>query len=61
MEEFLSRRGSKHGAGYWSEQAMEECHYDLDKEWESVKVEKTNPLYMPRLKDTIVRYNGKHI
>ena len=61
MEEFLVRKGSRHGAGYWSEQAMEACHYDLDDEWEDVKVEEKNPLYLPKLKAAIVRYNGKHI
>ena len=32
IEEFLTRKGGNHGAGYWSEQAMEACHYDLNNE-----------------------------
>ena len=40
---------------------MEACHYDLNNEWESVKVEEKNPHYLPKLKDTVVQYNGKHI
>lgn len=61
LEQFLVSKGGKKGAGYWSEQAMEACHYDLNNEWETVKVDEKNPLYLPKLKDTIVRYNGKHI
>ena len=61
LQEFLVRRGDVHGAGFWSEQAMEACHYDLQEEWEDVMVEETHPKYMDKLKGTVVRYNGKHI
>ena len=61
MQEILVRKGGRQGAGFWSEQSMEACHYDLADEWEGVKVDEKNPLYMPKLKATIVRYNGKHI
>ena len=43
LQEFLVRRGDVHGAGFWSEQAMEACHYDLQEEWEDVMVEETHP------------------
>ena len=59
--EFLKDKGEEHGAGYWSEQAMESCHKDFRNEWEPNKVPEKHPDYGEKLLNTIVRYNWKHI
>ena len=57
----MEERGGKLGAGFWSEQAMESCHYDFCAEWAPNKVPETHPEYGKKLARTVVRYNGKHL
>ena len=61
LVEFLEMKGGKYGAGFWSEQAPESCHKDFNAEWESNKAGEKHPKYSEKLRNTIVRYNGKHI
>ena len=59
--EFLEDKGEEHGAGYWSEQAMELCHKDFQNELEPNKVPQKHSDYGRKLLNIIIRYNGKHI
>ena len=61
LQEFLEEKGGYFGAGYFSEQAMESCHYDFGSEWEGNKVPENHPDYGTKLLRTVVRYNGKHL
>ena len=61
LQEFLGEKGGNFGAGYFSEQAMESCHYDFGFEWEGNKVPESHPECGTRLLKTVVIYNGKHL
>ena len=61
LVEYLELKGGVKGAGFWSEQAMESCHRDFNKEWENNKTLETDPMYGQKLLTSVVRYNGKHI
>ena len=43
------------------QQAMESMHHDLLEEWGGEKVDESHPRYGEKLKQTMVRVNGKHI
>ena len=49
------------GLGYWSEQALEASHANFKKVWLPVVVPISHPSYNQKLKDTVSRYNGRHI
>ena len=59
--ESLKIMGEEHGLGFYSEQAMESMHHDLLEEWGGEKVDESHPRYGEKLKQTMVRVNGKHI
>ena len=54
-------KGEEQGLGFYSEQAMESMHKELKQEWGADKVDVKHPSYGPKLKNTVVRINGKHI
>ena len=61
VAEFLKTKGEKAGLGFWSEQSMEAGHHDFKLEWEKVKVTPDHKEYGSRLKNTVMRYNVKHL
>ena len=61
VEEFLKMKGEVQGLGFYSEQAMEIMHAELKEDWGADKVDVKHPSYGPKLKNTVVRINGKHI
>ena len=61
VSEFLKMKREVAGLGFWSEQSMEAGHHDFKLEWETVKVAPDHKEYGERMKNTCVRYNGKHL
>ena len=49
------------GLGYWSEQAFEAVHANFKQSWENVKVDIDHTEYLPKLKNSVTRYNSSHI
>ena len=49
------------GLGYWSEQAFEAVHANFKLSWENVKVDIDHTEYLPKLKNSVTRYNASHM
>ena len=76
IQEKRKQQGLNTGLGFFSEQSMEDSHYDFNTEWEKViqilylyyiyltyvqvKVPINHPNYSQKLFSTITRYNAKH-
>ena len=57
----MKMKGEVQGLGFYSEQAMESMHAELKEDWGADKVDVKHPSYGPKLKNTVVRINEKHI
>ena len=61
IEQFLNRKESKRGLGYYSEQAFESVHANFKADWNSVKVDINHPQYLEKLLSCVNRWNARHI
>ena len=59
---FREMEDSKHGLGWYSEQAFEAMHYDMLQEWERVKISDHNhPDFGAKLLKFVLGYNARHL